>query len=115
LVRDQAIVIAQHRIPAHTNEIGRVPTLLDDVDLRDAVVTWTPHAQHDATAGRITVWRGGHYVLTVKGNQPGLLAQVTAVLPPGSGHHVTEDRGDGRAERRAGPVPTLKFAGYPPP
>ncbi|GHF79723.1 hypothetical protein GCM10017566_62400 [Amycolatopsis bartoniae] len=63
------------------------------------------HACH-ATAAHIAIERGGHYALTVKGNQPGLLAQVTAVLSPaapGSEHHVTEDRGRGRGRivRRA--------------
>lgn len=104
LTHTEAIVIAQHRIPAGTNEITQVRTLLDGVDLRGVVVTGdAAHAQH-ATAAHIAAGRGGHYVLTVKGNHPGLLAQITAALPPaapGSEHHVTEDRGHGRIVRRA--------------
>ncbi|EWM19117.1 transposase [Kutzneria sp. 744] len=104
LTHAEAIVIAQHRIPAGTNEITQVPALLDGVDLRGVVVTGdAAHACH-GTASHITTERGGHYVLTVKGNHPGLLAQATAVLPPaapGSEHHVTDDRGHGRVVRRA--------------
>ncbi|MGH3625357.1 MAG: ISAs1 family transposase, partial [Sciscionella sp.] len=47
--------------------------------------------------------RGGHYVLTVKSNQPTLLAQIAAALPPaapGSAHHVEEDRSKGKIVRR---------------
>lgn len=104
LTHDEAIVIAQHRIPSGTNEITQVRTLLDGVNLRGVVVTGdAAHAQH-TTAAHIATERGGHYVLTVKGNHPGLLAKVTAALPPaapGSEHHVTEDRGHGRIVRRA--------------
>ena len=52
------------------------------------------HAQH-TTATHLTEQRGGHYVLTVKGNQPTLLTAITAkfpVTPAGSEHYVHEER-----------------------
>jgi predicted transposase YbfD/YdcC len=104
LTHSEAIVIAQVRIPTDTNEITQVPALLDGVDLTGVVVTAdAAHAQH-ATAAYLATQRGGHYTLTVKGNQPSRLARIAAVLPPaapGSGHHVAEDRSKGRIVRRA--------------
>jgi predicted transposase YbfD/YdcC len=42
-----------------------------------------------------------HYVLTVKGNQPGLLAALEELTWAGARRHVTRDRGHGRRETRA--------------
>jgi predicted transposase YbfD/YdcC len=104
LTHADAIVIAQVRIPEDTNEITQVTTLLDGVDLTGVVVTGdAAHAQH-ATAAYLAGERGGHYALSVKGNQPSLRAQLAVALPPavpGTEHHVTEDRSHGRIVRRA--------------
>lgn len=104
LLHEQAVVIAQRRIPAGTNEITQVAALLKDVDLTNVVITGdAAHAQH-ATAAHIVHERGGAYVLTVKGNQLALLAAITAALPPaapGSEHHVETDRSNGKIVRRA--------------
>jgi predicted transposase YbfD/YdcC len=70
LRHDEAVVIAQRRIPAGTNEITQVAALLAEVDLAGVVVTGdAAHAQH-ATAAHLTTDRGGAYVLTVKGDHP---------------------------------------------
>ncbi len=99
LTHRRAIVIAQRRIPEGTNEITQVAALLEGMDLAGVVVSGdAAHAQH-ATAVYLACERGGDYALTVKGNQPTLLAQVAAALPPaapGSEHHLTEDRGKGQ-------------------
>jgi predicted transposase YbfD/YdcC len=104
LLHSEAVVIAQLRIPPGTNEITQVEALLAGTDLTGMVITGdAAHAQH-ATAAHLATERGGHYALTVKGNQPGLLAQIAAVLPPaapGTEHHVEEDRSKGRIVRRA--------------
>lgn len=103
MLHREAVVIAQLRVPEGTNEITQVAALLKDIDLTGVVVTGdAAHAQH-TTAAHLTQDRGGHYVLTVKGNQPTLLTQIAAVLPsaaPGSAHHVEEDRSKGRIVRR---------------
>jgi predicted transposase YbfD/YdcC len=117
LTHAEAIVIAQHRIPAGTNEITQVRELLDGVDLRGVVVTGDAAHACQATAAHIATERDGHYALTVKGNHPGLLAQVTAVLPPaapGSEHHVVTDHSHGRIVRRAiwvAPADGIDFPG----
>lgn len=104
LLHEEAIVIAQLRIPDATNEITQVQALLAGTDLTGMVITGdAAHAQH-ASAAHITLDRGGDYALTVKGNMPGLLAQITAVLPPatpGTEYHVEEDCSKGRIVRRA--------------
>jgi predicted transposase YbfD/YdcC len=117
LRHDEAIVIAQRRIPAGTNEITQVPALLANVDLAGVVVTGdAAHAQH-ATAAHITTDRGGAYLLTVKGDHPTLLTQILAVLPPaaaGTEHHVQTDRSKGRIVRRAiwvAPAGGVEFPG----
>src|ERR1700689_4121103 len=72
MLHGDGVIIAQHRIPDDTNEITQVRELLDPVDLAGAVVTAdAAHAQHD-TAGYIAGERKADYLLTVKGNQPGL-------------------------------------------
>lgn len=117
LLHDEAIVIAQLRIPETTNEITQVKTLLAEVDLTGMVVTGdAAHAQH-ATAAHIALERGGHYALTVKGNQPGLLTRIADVLPPaapGTEHHVETDTSKGRVVRRAiwvAPADGVEFPG----
>ena len=117
LLHDEAIVIAQLRIPETTNEITQVAALLAEVDMAGMVVTGdAAHAQH-ATAAHITTERGGHYALTVKANQPGVLARIVEVLPPaapGTEHHVHIDTSKGRVVRRAiwvAPADGIEFPG----
>lgn len=71
LDHDTKIVTGQLAVEAKSNEIPALPVLLDQFDLTDVVVTADAlHCQRD-TATYIT-GRGGHYALTVKGNQPTL-------------------------------------------
>jgi predicted transposase YbfD/YdcC len=76
-------------------------TLLDRIDLAGAVTTADAmHAQR-AHAEYLVTQRGGHYLLTVKRNQPGLHAQLAALpwrqVPVAD---QASERGHGRAERR---------------
>jgi predicted transposase YbfD/YdcC len=103
MLHREAVVIAQLRVPEGTNEITQVAALLKDVDLTGVVVTGdAAHAQH-TTAAHLSQDRGGHYALTVKGNQPTLLTQIASVLPPaapGTAHHTETDRSTGKIVRR---------------
>ncbi|WP_190814853.1 ISAs1 family transposase [Saccharopolyspora pogona] len=103
MLHREAVVIAQLRVPEGTNEITQVAALLKDIDLTGVVVTGdAAHAQH-TTAAYLTQDRGGHYALTVKGNQPTLLTQIASVLPPaapGTAHHAETDRSTGKIVRR---------------
>lgn len=101
MLHDEAVVIAQIRVPDDTTEITQVKALLDTVDLTDVVVTGdAAHTQTD-TAAYIR-GRDGHYVLTLKGNQPSLLDAVAAKLSAATdpGHHREVDEGHGRIVHR---------------
>jgi predicted transposase YbfD/YdcC len=118
------VVLAQVQIPGNSNEIPHVGTLLDRIGLAPAAdpgartgVVITLDALHTqrATAEAI-VARGADYVMTVKANQPQLLAAVsqtltgpTAAFP---GEHTAHHRGHGRTETRilrAAPATGIDF------
>ena len=95
------VVLGQVDVATKTNEIPLFSRLLDRIDLTGAIVTADAlHAQR-AHAQYLVDCRGAHYVLTVKGNQPHLRAQLAALpwdeIPVGD---HTRDRGHGRVERR---------------
>ncbi|MHB8275958.1 MAG: ISAs1 family transposase [Dermatophilaceae bacterium] len=78
------VVLAQRQIPDKTNEIPCVATLLDDLrqaghDIAGMTFTLDAlHTQH-ATAALLHD-AGAGYVMTVKANQPKLLAAITEAL-----------------------------------
>ncbi len=100
-----AVVLAQRQIPGKTNEIPMVAALVQDLreaghDPASMIFTADAlHTQH-ATATLLHT-TGAGYVLTVKGNQPGLRTAITEQLrvdrPP---RHNTRSRGHGRTEQR---------------
>ncbi len=104
MLHEEKIMIAQHRIPDDTNEITQVRDLLDPVDLTGAVITAdAAHAQHD-TAEYIAGERESDYLLTVKGNQPGLQQAIYAKISADCGadpDHAVMDYGHGRIIRRS--------------
>jgi predicted transposase YbfD/YdcC len=104
MLHEEKVIIAQHRIPDDTNEITQVRELLDPVDLTDAVVTAdAAHAQHD-TAEYIAGERQADYLLTVKGNQPGLQQAIYNAIGeqcPREPGHAELDYGHGRIIRRS--------------
>ncbi len=85
---ERPVVLAQRAVPGKTNEIPMVPALLDDLraaghDL--AAMTFTLdalHTQH-ATADLLE-GAGAGYVMTVKANQPTLLAAIIDALGTGT-------------------------------
>lgn len=101
MLHDQAVVIAQIRVPQATNETTQVQSLLDRIDLTGAVVTGDAAHTHSTTAAYIC-GRDGDYVLTVKGNQPSLLEAIAAKLFASNdpAHHLDVDRSHGRVVHR---------------
>jgi predicted transposase YbfD/YdcC len=100
LCQHTGTVLAQLSVHAKTNEIPMLRTLLASMDITDAVITADAlHCQRD-TAHTIAA-AGGHYILTVKANQPTLHAELKA-LPwsqiPILDHSV--EHGHGRTTRR---------------
>jgi len=72
------VVAGQRAVATKSNEIPALPLLLAGFDLQGVVVTADALHCQRGTAAYITS-RGGHYVLTVKGNQPRLRAQLKAL------------------------------------
>jgi predicted transposase YbfD/YdcC len=105
LQHGDGVIIAQTRIPDETNETTQVKTLLDCVDLTGAVVTAdAAHASRE-TAAYIAGQRGADYLLTVKGNTPGLqraiFDKIQAECDAAAPDHTDTDRGHGRIVRRS--------------
>jgi predicted transposase YbfD/YdcC len=102
MVQKVGVTIAQVEVPAGTNEITQVESLLEAVPVADAdkvvITADAAHTQRE-TARHIKDVRGFDYFLQVKGNQPNLLAavfeKVSPLLKGDPGHSVTE-RGHGR-------------------
>jgi predicted transposase YbfD/YdcC len=102
------VVLAQAAVDGKTNEITVFTTLLAQAgDLTGVLVTADAlHAQREHAT-----WlhgRGAHYLVTVKGNQPGLLRQLRSLpweqVPAG---HVSGGRRHGRTEKRVIKVVTV--------
>ncbi len=108
----EGITLAQVALEADQNEISAAPRLLDWVDLRNKVVIGDAlHTQREVS---IQIGRaGGHYLWTVKGNQPQLQQDLhdwfdlEVKLIPGMGYlpkdfhsATTVTKGHGRMETR---------------
>jgi len=94
------VVLGQVEVGVKTNEIPLFTALCDRIEIQDAVITADAlHAQR--SHAKYLARRGAHYVITVKGNQPSLYAQVAALpwrdVPVG---YTKRERGHGRTERR---------------
>lgn len=95
------VVLADTDVDGKTNEITRFQPLLDQIgDLRHTMITADAmHYQREHAT--YLAERGAHWILTVKGNQPHLHAQLAA-LPWRAVPNATRDtdRGHGRREIR---------------
>ena len=93
-------VLGQLEVGAKTNEIPLLRTLLDTMDIADVVVTADALHCQRGTAEYIT-GRGGHYIFTVKDNQPKLRKQLKGLpwkqIPI---LHTRTESGHGRIEKR---------------
>ena len=105
LLHEEAVTIAQVRVPDGTNEITQVEALLDAAEIPEgATVLVTADAAHaqDDTAKVIAGKEGRDYLITLKRNQPSLCEAVAAKiypLLPGAPHDVMEESGRGRIKK----------------
>jgi predicted transposase YbfD/YdcC len=100
LCQHTGVVIGQVAVGAKTNEIPMLAGLLKVLDIAGAIITADAmHCQRE-TAQTIRD-RGGHYILTVKNNQPTLHKRVKALpwkdIPTLA---VSRERGHGRQDTR---------------
>ncbi len=105
---EQHLSLGQVATAEKSNEITAIPELLELLELHGAVVTIDAMGCQKAIASKI-IEREGHYALTVKDNQPTLLAEIKekvhqALESDFKGmqydQHMTEERGHGRTEKR---------------
>jgi Domain of unknown function (DUF4338)/DDE_Tnp_1-associated len=100
LVHGEGIIVGQRKVPEDTTEITQVMPLIDDIaaarsahaaadpgrdgdgDLAGLVFTADALHVHRDNLRQVTN-RGGEYILTVKGNQPGLERGIAALFPAG--------------------------------
>lgn len=101
MLHEQAVVIAQIRVPDATTEVTQVAVLLDPVDLAGTVVTGDAAHTQTETAAYICR-REGDYVLTVKGNQPSLLDTIAVKLAATASprHHLDVEHSRGQVVHR---------------
>ena len=99
------IVVADREIPAKTNEIPEIGPMLLELNDRFPLAGWvlTADALHTQRGFAALACEnlGAHYVLTVKGNQPGLHAALAGLCWAGARRHRTRDKGHGRRETRS--------------
>lgn len=108
------VVLGQRVVDGKTNEITEFAPLLDGVALTDVIVTADAlHTQREH-ADYLTA-RGAHYLLTVKGNQPKLQAQLKALpWPDVPTADITRDTGHGRVESRTVKITAVSVGiGFP--
>jgi predicted transposase YbfD/YdcC len=103
------ITLGQVAVDSKSNEITAIPKLLELLELRGALVTIDAMGCQKEIAAKIRE-RGGHYALTVKENQPQLLADIqnsfqeaeeTNFARLDHDAYETEERGHGRQEKRS--------------
>jgi len=81
LAHGSGTVLAQRRVPLETSEVTQFQPLLDEVDLAGRVVTADALHTHTEHARWLVEDRQADYVLTVKDNQPGLVAAIDQLAP----------------------------------
>ena len=93
-------VVGQVPVDAKTNEIPQVKTLLAQMgDVQGMVLTFDAlHCQR--STAQLVHQQGAYYLLTVKANQPGLLARVKALPWDQAPTHSSTQTGHGRKVRR---------------
>jgi predicted transposase YbfD/YdcC len=103
------LTLGQVAVAEGSNEVAAIPDLLEALDLTGAVVTIDAAGCQRENA-RIITEGGGHYLLCVKGNQPGLLTAVQGVFDQAEAtayhgltfdHYSKGEEGHGRVEFRS--------------
>jgi predicted transposase YbfD/YdcC len=100
-VSENRFCVGQERVEEKSNEITAIPKVLDSLDIEEAVVSIDAIGTQTKIAEQI-IEKGGHYFLSVKGNQQGLLEDLKHVFKVDKGlQFVAEPECDhGRIENR---------------
>jgi predicted transposase YbfD/YdcC len=104
----QRLSLGQVAVDSKSNEITAIPALIDLLEIQGALVTIDAMGCQKAIARKIKD-RGGDYILTVKENQPHLMADIEEAIAKaaevdfaGMEHDIyeTREKGHGREEYR---------------
>jgi predicted transposase YbfD/YdcC len=107
LDQDSGAVLGQVQVEPNGSEVAAFATLLDDLDLTNVLLSADALHTHRGHADYLHE-RGGHYLMTIKANQPRLLARVRALPWAQIGVAARERaRGHGRVETRQVSVVSL--------
>src|SRR5262249_36853410 len=101
---ENRLVLGARPVEDGSNEAAAIPELLRTLDLSGAIVTIDAAGCQVANAGLIRQ-QGGHYLLAVKDNQPGLRAAVEAVFERACAADFAGVRSDGHEAVEAGRRP----------
>jgi predicted transposase YbfD/YdcC len=110
-VSENRFCTGQQRVEDKSNEITAIPKVLNSLDITDAVVSIDAIGTQKEIAKQI-VEQGGHYLLSVKGNQKGLLEDVESAFRTRKGSDQEEiiEKDHGRIEiRRCSILPAKDF------
>lgn len=119
MLHDEAVTVAQVRVPDGTNEITQAEAILKAAEIPEGnSVVFTMDAAHaqKETASTIAGKPGLDYIVTVKGNQPVLQRAVfDTVLPllSGAAHDVIEEHSSGRIRKWSCWITGAGNAGFP--
>src|SRR5512135_1773169 len=98
---ENRLVLGTASVPDGSNEVAAIPELLRTLDLAGAIVT-IDAAGCQVENARIIREREGHYLLTVKDNQPTLRVAVAAVFERACGADFVGFRSDGHEQIEGG-------------
>jgi predicted transposase YbfD/YdcC len=100
-VAENRICIGQKRVEDKSNEITALPSLIEELDITDAVVSIDAIGCQRETAKQI-VEKGGHYLLSLKENQSELYADVVCGFKASAPESISEtwEYDHGRYETR---------------
>jgi len=100
-VSENRFCIGQEKVEEKSNEITAIPKVLDSLDIEEAVVSIDAIGTQTKIADQI-IRQGGHYFLSVKGNQQGLLEDLEHAfkVDKGIGFEEEPDSNHGRIENR---------------
>lgn len=80
LVTHEGVIVAQEKIADKTNEIPVAQKMLNDLDIKGAIITGDALHTQTETATVIVREKEADYVFTVKGNQPTLKSEIEKAL-----------------------------------
>jgi len=104
MIHGLGVTVGQLRVPDGTTEVTQVKPLMDMIPDVEAGILFTVDAAHTlaATASAIKENPNNDFIMTVKSNQPTLLAELITrfrAVVTGEPEHVTEERSHGRKKR----------------